>query len=471
MKSLGTRLAVQLGVVVIVSVFVFGTLDIYQRKGQFTDFLEAKENSSLQQLSLILGELLFHMNLEPIENIVNAYMSDIEILAIKILDEEDVIIYCGKRPDTKEIVSFTEEDCASFRYASAVSRQIPIVYEEKEIGKLEVVFSRQFIRTQIQKTLFTLSSTLLLVLLIGGTVVFTLIRKNIVSPLRNLVQTARQIADGNIDVRLVSISSKDEIGNLLLAMKDMIERLQEVIVRIKSTSNSVFSDSQTIENTIGEMSQGNSTQAASAEEVLASMEQMVENIRQNAANAQQSENIAVKAAEDAQQAGLAVRQTVDAMQQIAEKIQVIESIASQTNLLSLNAAIEAARAGEYGKGFSIVASEVRNLAEQSRKAAIEITDLANSSVSIAEVAGERLKRLVPDIQTTAELTQEVSTSSSEQYTGVEQINLAIHDLEQITQQNTLVSEKMVSIAENLAEQAKNLQHSIAFFKIKGLYLE
>jgi methyl-accepting chemotaxis protein len=192
---------------------------------------------------------------------------------------------------------------------------------------------------------------------------------------------------------------------------------------------------------------------------------MVANTRQNSDNALQTEKIALKAAEDAQESGKAVVQTVAAMKDIAKKIMIIEDIASQTRMLSLNATIEAAKAQEHGKGFAVVAAEVRNLSEQSRVAAAEINDLVSTSVAVAEQAGEMLQKLVPDIQKTATLVQEISAASTEQNAGAEQINLAIQQLDHVIQQNSATSEEMAAMAEELAAQAEQLQHSMTFFKV------
>ncbi|MGL4370547.1 MAG: methyl-accepting chemotaxis protein, partial [Spirochaetota bacterium] len=210
--------------------------------------------------------------------------------------------------------------------------------------------------------------------------------------------------------------------------------------------------------------QGANEQAASVEEVSSSLEEMTATIRQNADNASQTEKIAVKSAADAREGGEAVTMTVKAMKQIADKISIIQEIARQTNLLSLNASIEAARAGDHGKGFAVVASEVQKLAERSQNAAIEINDLSSSSVGIAEKAGEMLTRLVPDIQKTAELVAEINAASGEQANGIQQINSAIQQLNTVIQQNASAAEELTATAEELASQTVQMKGSVNFLK-------
>ncbi|MEW6659136.1 MAG: methyl-accepting chemotaxis protein [Thermodesulfobacteriota bacterium] len=238
-----------------------------------------------------------------------------------------------------------------------------------------------------------------------------------------------------------------------------------VVAGIQTAAHQVTSGSQEVSSSAQQLSQGATEQSASVEEVSSSMEQMAANIKQNSDNAQQTEKIGLKAAEDAKEGGSAVTETVAAMKEIASKISIIEEIARQTNLLALNAAIEAARAGEHGKGFAVVAAEVRKLAERSQTAAGEINKLSASSVEVAERAGEMLVKIVPDIQKTADLVQEINAASNEQRSGANQINGAIQQLDQVIQQNSAASEEMASTAEELLSQAEQLQNTIAFFKI------
>ena len=318
--------------------------------------------------------------------------------------------------------------------------------------------------TRIYKSSLTFMVSLVIAGVLIGLTLGIFIARMISAPLRKGVTFAEAVASGDLTQR-IELDRKDEVGQLAKALNGMVDQLKEIVVDVKSASDNVASGSQQLSSGSEEMSQGASEQAAAAEEASSSMEQMTSNIRQNADNAMQTEKMAVKSAEDAQKGGKAVVETVHAMKEIAGKISIIEEIARQTNLLALNAAIEAARAGEHGKGFAVVASEVRKLAERSQKAAAEISELSGSSVEVAETAGELLAKMVPDIQKTAELVQEISAASREQDTGAEQINKAIQQLDQVIQQNASASEEMASTAEELAAQAERLQNSISFFKI------
>ncbi|MHC1789427.1 methyl-accepting chemotaxis protein [Solidesulfovibrio sp.] len=291
-----------------------------------------------------------------------------------------------------------------------------------------------------------------------------LIARMITRPILAGVRAAEGLAAGDLN-QTIDIDQKDEVGDLAAALRRMIEKLREVVGQVQSGAENVASGSEELSATTQSLSQGATEQAASVEEISSSMEEMAANIRQNADNAKQTEQIALKTASDAQNGGDAVAKTVTAMKQIAEKIGIIEEIARQTNLLALNAAIEAARAGEHGKGFAVVAAEVRKLAERSGNAAGEISELSSSSVQIAEKAGELLARIVPDIQRTAELIQEITASSVEQNAGAEQVNRAIQQLDQVVQQNASASEEMASTAEELSGQALQLQETVSYFRL------
>ncbi len=285
---------------------------------------------------------------------------------------------------------------------------------------------------------------------------------NLVEATNGITANAKKVSQGNL---MVELKKRSENDDLMESLSTMVAKLKEVVMEVQAAADNVASGGQEMSATAQQMSQGATEQAASAEEVSSSMEQMASSIRQNTDNAMQTEKIAIKSAADAKEGGKAVTATVSAMKEIATKISIIEEIARQTNLLALNAAIEAARAGEHGKGFAVVASEVRKLAERSQSAAGEISQLSTTSVAIAEQAGDMLTRMLPDIQKTAELVQEISASSKEQDTGAEQINKAIQQLDQVIQQNASAAEEMASTTEELSSQAEQLKATIAFFTL------
>jgi methyl-accepting chemotaxis protein len=294
---------------------------------------------------------------------------------------------------------------------------------------------------------------------------FNEIRQNLnilITVMHDVTRLAEEMAAGDLTIEVEERSEQDA---LMQALNTMITKLNEVVIQVHSAANNVAVGSREMRARSEEMSQGASEQAAAAEEASSSMEEMVANIRQNADNARQTEKIALQSAQYAEESSRVVAETVLAMQQIAEKISIIQEISNQTRMLSLNATIEAARAQESGKAFSVVASEVRKLSDIAKTAAEEINELASSSVEVAENAGDMLAKLVPNIHKTAELVQEISAASHEQSSGAEQVNKAIQQLDQVTQQNSIMSENLASASVELTAQAQQLWSSMRFFRI------
>ena len=288
--------------------------------------------------------------------------------------------------------------------------------------------------------------------------------ESFVIPITQIDRTLERIAQGDFTETVIA-DYRGDFGKIMQQVRAMTTTLTDVVVNVKTTAQDVAQRSREMSAVAEQMSEGASQQAAATEEISASMEQMAANIRQTADNAKLAESMAATSAADSRAGKQAVTEIIEAMNVIAERISVIQEIASQTNMLSLNATIEASKAQDYGKGFSVVASSVRDLARQTRDAADEIRRLVHSSVTLSAQAGEVLQRLVPNSEKTAELVQEICAASQEQANGVQHVNEAVQQLDLVTQHNAATAEEVASTAESLTTQADALQTTMAFFTV------
>jgi len=314
--------------------------------------------------------------------------------------------------------------------------------------------------TASNATVFVVIAIIISVLL---AVLFTsLISRSIRNPIIESVKFAKELAQGNLRRNIVT-DRTDEIGELLVAMSDMANNIKEMINKIKQSASQINAASSRLSSSSQQLANGATEQAASAEEVVSSMEQMAANIQQNADNAQVTGKMANDASERIIEGTGATQKAILSMKDIADKVHIISEIAFQTNLLALNAAVEAARAGESGKGFSVVATEVRKLAERSKLAAIEIERVSGDTVKVSLEAGTKLEMVTPEIQKTATLVGEIASSSLEQLNGINQINGAMNQLNSVTQANVSSSEQVASSSEELLAQAEKLNEIVSFF--------
>jgi methyl-accepting chemotaxis protein len=284
---------------------------------------------------------------------------------------------------------------------------------------------------------------------------------NLILALNTIIEKSRLIAKGDLTVELSKRSDNDE---LMKVIDDMVKSNAKVIDEFIIAIDNIVMASQQLQTVSIQISAGSNQQASASEEVSSSMEQMASNIMQNSENAKQTEKIALVASEKIRKGNQSAIKSAIAMRGIADKISIITDIAFQTNLLALNAAVEAARAGDQGRGFAVVAAEVRKLAERSKLAADEINLVSRDGLEISTITGRELEDLVPEIEKTSQLVQEISAASMEQNAGASQINSAVMQLNSITQQNATVSEEMSASAEELAAQAEQLRELISFYK-------
>ena len=317
----------------------------------------------------------------------------------------------------------------------------------------------QELRTDIvTMTLFSLGLMLIILLAVVGISVRSM------RPLKTVIDVTGRAAQGDYTMNIENARA-DEAGEVLNAVGSMVRELRSTIRTVRAISDTVAAGSEELSQAASAVADGAARQASSIEQISSSMEQMESGVRQSADNARHTEKIAETTADSATQGEKSLRETVENMQGIAERVQVIDDIARSTNLLALNAAIEAARAGEAGKGFSVVAGEIRKLAERSRVAAGEIMTMASESVKTAESTGALFAELVPEIRRTAELVEEINTSATEQQTGIAEVSRAIAELDQVIQQNAAHAEELSGTAESLASQSKQLAETVSIFKL------
>lgn len=294
-------------------------------------------------------------------------------------------------------------------------------------------------------------------------VALLVISRKIIAPMNKFKDAMGKMSGGDL-THLCSIQSKDEIGEVNQALNDMSARLAQIVDDVKQSAGNVASGSSELTDTTNMLASGTSHQASAIEHIADLMKGMLDSISRTSRTSESTKETALKAAVDAKRGGESVSSALEAVKTIADRITVIEEIARQTNLLALNAAIEAARAGEHGKGFAVVAAEVRKLAERSGLAASEIGELSSNTIRMSDEAEELLRSLVPGIEETAEMIEEISASSKEQHQGVIDVENAVSRLESTIQQNASISEELAATTENLSDQAEQLRNEMQFFR-------
>jgi len=328
--------------------------------------------------------------------------------------------------------------------------------------------------TDLYKELVTnvvlMSVVFLLLSLLFAAFTMIFIRKTITNPIERAVDSMDKIAERQIGFA-ISEKRDDEIGKLFVSINKINNNFREIVTNIKNTASAVLGASSQLNSTSMELSERANEQAATTEEVGTSMEEILATIQANTKSAENTEHITNKSAFEIKESNKAFLETIKSVTDISKKTDLITEIATQTNILSLNASIEAARAGESGKGFAVVAQEVRKLADRSRHVSNQISELSEKGNDISKVAETKLKGLIPEVIKSAEFVNNIVVASHEQQRSVEHINTSVQQLTEITNRNSASAEEMSSAAEELASQAQRLNELISIFKVGDLESE
>jgi methyl-accepting chemotaxis protein len=370
----------------------------------------------------------------------------------------------AKEESFQKIVS-SKEESGKLKYSYKGVNKIQYFHKVKEIDAvLAVVVFEEDVYSSIRNMLYLI----IVITLIGiglFIVVNTYFSRSITNGLKKGVVFAQKLSEGDLSSK-IDLHQKDEVGELALSLNTMSEKLQEIVGGITTSADSIASASVQMSSTSEELSQGASEQASTVEEVSSTMEEITSIIESSAESAKVTEQVFIATQQSIEKIIIDAVSAIDANKVITSKIQVVSDIAFQTNILALNAAVEAARAGQHGLGFAVVADEVRRLADRSKDAAHEITEISKHSLERSESSSRNLSSLLPEIKKTTSMVKDILISSEQQRSGAMQVNDSLQELNQVAQQNASASEELAAGAEELTAQAETLTDLISFFKIK-----
>lgn len=482
LRKIFTRVSYKIGLLIIITEFLaLFALGIFYID-RFTSQIEQSLRHSFQTPAYLMSKGLLRYESVQDQEIMESLVGE-PVEECIIVGANDKV-YFSLNPENSDI---QKSEVPFFEGYEALNREIETDHfhvTEKEgneyftsISPLKLedgkFLGHLFIRAKVENAnqeeksiifIFVLGS--LLCLIVTSFVIIYFTRRYFTDKIDLALNRLSTIEKGTLPKTPLPARSDDEIGKLSKAINSLSDKLREIVLMISEGTKKVNTSSEQMDEISYKVAEGANQQASSVEEVSSTVQEISSMIEQNASNARETDKISKSAAEGINDFVKKEKESLEYIKAISEKISVINEISFQTSILALNASVEAARAGEHGKGFSVVAAEVRKLAQNSEKAANEINSLSSKSVGMTSEAHEFMMHLAPEIEKTSTLVNEISSSSEEQNSGAAQINNAIQELNTIIQEYASSAEELTKNSKIMKEEAEELRKSISYFKIE-----